>query len=243
MPRSFAGTATDGVITWEGTPDCPAGHNAVLIWLKATVARFLSADEAVAGGDILRGNLGESISFCVSLWHDCGSHKAHAVNAWRPLSPQSARDIDIAWVCFAANAREDYAIIQEVKTTSSETLSYANQLIGDYDKLFGTNLDLTLKTRFKPLKAEFLYKVGGAQGKDWAERLSWLVGGSPQTSPRIVLRPTLVHELAGTNPKPKMMAIRNTLLGKGWAPDLVEAWAIGLSDLDERLLRLAMGKN
>jgi hypothetical protein len=196
MASSFAGTAADGVITWQGRPDCPAGHDAMLDWLKATVARFLSEAEAVSGGNIVRGNLGESIAFCVSFWHDCGRHKAHAVNACRPLSPQSAKDIDIVWVCFAANRKDDYAIVQEVKTTSGDTLSYATELIADYDKLFGTNMDLTLKTRFKPLKAEFLYKVGGKQGKDWAERLSSLVGGSPQTSPRILLRPTLVPKQA-----------------------------------------------
>jgi hypothetical protein len=203
----------------------------------------MSGAEAAKGGDILRGNLGESIAFCVSLWHDCDTYNAHAVNACRPLSPQSANDIDIIWVCFAATAKDDFAIVQEVKTTSGVSLSYANALIEDYDKLFGTNLNLTLKTRFKALKAVFLYTTGGAQGRDWAERLSALAGDGPKTSPRIRLRPTLVHELAGTQPTPKMTAVRNTLLGKGWTPELVESWAIGLRDLDDRLLRLATGKD
>lgn len=242
MSSSFGGTLSGGVRIWQGNPNCQAGHEAVLKWLKATVPRFLSPTEAASGGNILRGNLGESISFCVSLWHDCGTHKSSAVNALRPMSPQSAIDIDIVWIHFAQKAKDDFAIVQEVKTTSNLTLNYANELIADYDKLFGTNLDLTLKTRFKSLKAEFLYRVGGAQGKEWAERLSPLVGGSPKTSPKTFLRPTLVHEIVGTAPTAKMVAIRNTLLGKGWSPTTVEAWAIGLTDLDRRLQRLALGR-
>jgi hypothetical protein len=153
----------------------------MLAWLKETVARFLSDAEATAGGQILRGNLGESIAFCASYWHDCKNHRAHAVNALRPLNPQSAIDIDIVWVCFATKVKDDFAIVQEVKTTGGTTLSYENRLIADYDKLYGTNLDLTLRTRFKPLKKDFLFKVGGDQGRILSERLFALVGGGPKT--------------------------------------------------------------
>jgi hypothetical protein len=242
MANSFAHLAAGGVVTWRGYPDCQAGHDAMLAWLTETVERFLSAGEAAARGHILRGNIGESIAFCVSYWHDCGNYRGHAVNACRPLNPQSAIDIDIVWVCFARKAKDDFAIVQEVKTTSGQNLSYANQLIADYEKLYGTDLDLTLRTRFKSLKKEFLFKVGGKEGKDLSARLFALVGGSPSTSPKVRLRPTLVHELANTNPQSKMTWIRNTLIGKGWTPALIEAWAIGLTDLDDRLQRLATGK-
>jgi hypothetical protein len=242
MVECFTHHSASGVVTWEGHPNCQAGHDALLEWLKETVERFLSDAEVAEGGNIIRGNLGEAIAFCIGYWHDCKNHRAHAVNAWRPLNPQSLIDIDIVWVFFARKAKDDYAIVQEVKTTSGKTLGYANTLIADYDKLYGTNLDLTLRTRFKPLKKEFLFKVGGKEGKNLSERLFALVGGSPTTSPRIWLRPTLVHELVGTNPRAKMTWIRNTLIGKGWTPALIEAWAIGLTDLDFRLHRLATGK-
>jgi hypothetical protein len=39
-----------------------------------------------------------------------------------------------------------------------------------------------------------------------------------------------------------MTVIRTTLLSKGWSQDAVEGWAIGLSDLDDRLVRLATGQ-
>jgi hypothetical protein len=55
------------------------------------------------------------------------------------------------------------------------------------------------------------------------------------------LLPTLVHEKNGTTPHPKMLAIRETLIGLGWTE--VEAWAIALSDLDQRLVRIATGKS
>ena len=242
MAKSFAHVSHGGVVTWSGKPNCQAGHDAMLKWLTDTVDRFLTPGEFEAGGNIVRGNIGESIAFCVSHWHDCGNHRAHAVNAFRPLNSQSATDIDIIWICFAAKAKDDFAIVQEVKLTGGASLSYANDLIKDYDKLYGSNLDLTLRSRLKPLKADFLFKVGGAEGKAMASRLLPLVGGGPRTSPRIRLRPTLVHELAGTNPQAKMTSIRNTLIGNGWTADLVEGWTIGLTDLESRLLRLATGK-
>ena len=243
MVINFGHESLGGVVTWEGHPTCQHGHDAVLAWLTETVERFLSMEEAIAGGNILRGNIGESIAFCVSYWHDCASRRAHAVNAWRPLNSQSLQDIDIVWICFAPNTKDDYAIVQEVKTTSGKTLSYASELISDYDKLYGTNLDLTLRSRFKPLKKDFLFKVGGTEGKELSNRLFSLVGGGPSNSPQIKLRPTLVHELVDTNPRAKMTSIRNTLIGKGWTAASIEAWAIGLADLDARLHRLAIGMN
>ena len=242
MVNSFTHDSLGGVLTWKGHPDCQDGHDAILAWLTETVDRFLSESEAAAGGNIVRGNIGESIAFCVSFWHDCEAHRAHAVNAWRPLNSQSLQDIDIVWVCFAANASDDYAIVQEVKTTSGTSLSYANNLITDYDKLYGTNLDLTLRSRFKPLKKEFLFKVGGQEGKDLSNRLIGLVGGGPKSSPRIKLRPTVIHELVGTNPEAKLTSIRNTLIGKGWTAESIEGWAIGMKNLDARLQRLATGR-
>jgi hypothetical protein len=243
MANSFTLVSSGGVSIWRGNPGCQNGHDAILAWLRETVDHFLSAAQAKAGGNILRGNLGESIAFCVSLWYDCQGHRAHAVNAWRPLSPQSVQDIDIVWVFFGSKAKEDFAIVQEVKTTSGKILTYADQLITDYEKLYGVNLDLTLRSRFKPLKKDFLFKVGGRRGKELSDRLIALVGGGPDKSPQIRLRPTLVHELTGAEPRSKMTWIRNTLIGKGWPATTVEAWAIGLGALDARLLRLATGTN
>jgi hypothetical protein len=116
-------------------------------------------------------------------------------------------------------------------------------LVDDYDKLFGTNPRLTLHTRLQDIKGCLKDIVGGQQGQDLARRVSYLAGQCPRTSPKIQLRPTLVHEKVGTRPRDKMTAIRTTLLSKGWSAEAVEAWAIGLTDLDDRIVRLATGCN
>jgi hypothetical protein len=73
-------------------------------------------------------------------------------------------------------------------------------------------------------------------------RVAELAGQSPQTSPQVQLLQTLVHERLGSDPHTKMLAIRETLYGKGWSRRAVQPWAIGLFDLNTRLLRLAMGQ-
>ena len=40
----------------------------------------------------------------------------------------------------------------------------------------------------------------------------------------------------------KMAVIRQVLIGKGWSPGVVECWSVALSDLDNRLTRLARGQ-
>lgn len=242
MASKFAAVEINGVTIWSGRPDCQAGHDAVLAWLRQHAGPFLSPSQVRDHGNILRGNLGESIAYCVSFWHDCGGYRVWATNAARPFRPKSDIDIDIVWLAFAENVRDDFAIIQEVKTTNGTDLAYGNELIADYDKLYGTNPRLTLHTRLQDIKVDLLFKCG-PEGKELSQRVSRLAGQNPQTSPRIQLRPTLVHEREGTKPVNRMTAIRTTLLGKGWSPDAVEAWAIGLTGLDARLTRLAIGKN
>jgi hypothetical protein len=241
MRGAFASVSSAGVVTWRGAPSCQAGHDAVLAWLRENVARFLTAAEATNGGNILRGNLGESIAFCISLWHDCETYRVVAVNACRPLSPQSVQDIDIVWVNFAADVKDDFAIVQEVKTTSQPTLNYADQLLVDYDKLYGSNVDLTIKSRLKAIKKQLENLVGGEEGRALSKRLIALTRTNPGNSSHLKLRPTLVHELSNADSRPKMTAVRTALLGKGWDPDSVEGWGIGLTHLDARLQRLATG--
>src|SRR5262245_21621045 len=194
MPSSFARITADGVVAWRGKPNCQAGHDAVLIWLKEHAKPFRVPGSVPPDDHILRGNLGESIAFFVSFWHDCKDHRVFATNALRPFRPKSDIDIDIVWLSFAGEPRNDFAIIQEVKTTGDLDLSYARTLVDDYEKLFGTNVRLTLHTRLQDIKIDLLYKVGGAAGKELAQRVSMLAGQSPKTSPKVQLRPTLVHE-------------------------------------------------
>jgi len=112
-------------------------------------------------------------------------------------------------------------------------------LIHDYDKLFGTDPRFTLQTRLQDIKNKLEYEH---QRPDLCPRVADLAGRSPQTSPQVRLLPTLVHERLTSDPQTKMLAIRQTLYGKGWALSAVQPWAIGFFDSNARLLRLAMGQ-
>ena len=99
---------------------------------------------------------------------------------------------------------------------------------------------LTLHTRLQDIKNKLEFEQ---RRLDLARRASALAGGSPRTSSQVRLLPTMVHERAGADPQTKMLAIRETLLSRGWAAGAVVGWAIGLTDLDDRLVRLATGRN
>ena len=67
---SFNSTTSSGVILWSGSPDCQAAHNAILVWLQQRVASFRTFSPVPTEPDtILKGNLGETISFCVGIWN------------------------------------------------------------------------------------------------------------------------------------------------------------------------------
>ena len=165
MASKFAAVESNGVTIWSGRPNCQAGHDAVLAWLGNLPGPFLSPGKVRGNDNILRGNVGESVAFCVSFWHDCGNHRVWATNAVRPFRPKSDIDIDIVWLSFTEKVRDDFAIIQEVKTTNGTDLAYGNELIVDYDKLYGTNPKLTLHTRLQDIKVDLLLK-GGAEGSN-----------------------------------------------------------------------------
>jgi hypothetical protein len=236
---SFAKNETHGIILWVGDPDCQAAHNATLGWLQANCPTFCSTPSA--GDNILKGNLGETIAFCVGYWYvfNNSEEKTFAANALNPFGGISRPDIDIVWIRFGETADDDMAILQEVKTTGDLALSLADNLISDYDKLFGTNPRFTLHMRLQDIKNKLEYEH---KQPELCPRVAQLAGQSPQTSPQVQLFPTLVHERRGSDPQTKMLAIRETLYGKGWSRKAVHPWAIGLFDLNSRLLRLTMGQ-
>jgi hypothetical protein len=164
---SFAGITADGVLALRGRPVCQSGHDALLKWLTDNATPFLAPADARRDNNILRGNLGETIAFCVSYWRDCQNYRVFATNALRPFRPKSDIDIDIVWLSFGVNPSDDFAIIQEVKTTSGTELSYARALVDDYDKLFGTNIRLTLHTRLQDIKIDFSSRSAGRWGRTW----------------------------------------------------------------------------
>jgi hypothetical protein len=236
--NGFAQHGAAELVLWVGDPDCQTAHDAILGWLAEQCSPFRPS--ASVNDKILRGNVGESIAFCVAYWHGYDRYRCIPANAWRPFNPNSAIDFDLTWLHFDDGPTQDFATLQEVKTTGVRKLQLADDLVDDYDKLFGDNPRVTLASRFQYVKNKLEYEY---HQPSLVDRLNAMLGNSPQTSTRLRLLPTLVHERNGTDPQAKMLAVRQTLLGRGWAPNAVEAWSIALSDLNQRVVRLAIGRN
>lgn len=238
MAIAFTSVEDSSVLLWTGKPDCDAAHADILEFLNGHCTPFPASVKA--GDNILRGNLGETIVFCLGRTERFGSTcHGHFANALRPFSGKSNPELDLLWVHFGKNANDDWAVLQEVKTTSAASITYATNLIEDYDKLFGTNPRLTLQTRIQDFKNRLEFEQN--QSAQIVQRANQLTGVSPVACPRIRLLPTVVHDSAATDVVDTMLLVRESLTGKNWAD--VEPWAVGLSSLDGRLVRLARGKS
>lgn len=238
MTDAFTSVEDSSVLLWTGKPNCDAAHSEVLAFLNSHCQPFPTT--VGAKDNILRGNLGETIVFCLGKSQQFGSNNClgHFANALRPFSGKSNPELDLLWVHFGNCSKDDWAVLQEVKTTSADSIAYANNLVSDYDKLFGTNPRLTLQTRFQDFKNRLEFEQN--RPAHILQRANQLLGVSPVACPRIRLLPTVVHDSVATDVVDTMLLVRESLTGKNWAD--VEPWAIGLSSLDDRLVRLARGK-
>ncbi|MCY4090691.1 MAG: hypothetical protein OXF62_07725 [Caldilineaceae bacterium] len=226
-----------GWLGWEGDPDDDTAHKTILNWLRdVATTGFLGSAESLSNA--VKGNLGEFIAYRLgSSYVFTNNTIANGANTWDPLSRISRPDIDIVWLHIGDSKSDDWAAIQEVKTTGEASLRLAEDLNKDYDKLFGENVRLTIQTRLGALKNE-LEQQGQ---RDLGPRVTALGGPSPSFANGIRLIPTLVHDAEHTSTT-KMTAIRQVLIGQGWSSDVVECWSVALSDLDSRLARLARGQ-
>jgi hypothetical protein len=234
---SFLKSGDSDVAIWLGDPNCQSAHDKVLKFLRVYFSRFMTPADF---DDKVKGNLGETICLCVGIWNEYKDCLPFTANAFAPLSRISKPDIDIVWIHFGSTESDDLAILQEVKTTSDPSLQITRLLVADYEKLFGTNPRLTLQTRLGAIKMQIELQHKEPQ---LCSRIDRLGGQSPSTSPKVRLIPSLVQELSGPDPVPKLLVVKQTICGKGWQPDSVSTWAVRLSDLDSRLRRLSEGKN
>lgn len=234
---AFALSGDSDVAIWLGHATCQDAHDHVLEFLKEHCATFMAPTDF---DDKVKGNLGETICLCVGVWHAYKKCIPFPANAFNPLKRISHPDIDIVWINFGETAKEDLAILQEVKTTSDPSLQVTRSLIADYDKLFGTNPFLTLQTRLGAIKTQIEFQL---KRPDLCTRVDKLAGQSATTSAKVRLVPSLVQELNNPDPTVKLLAVKQVICGKGWQPESVLTWAIRLSDLDDRLQRLSQGKN
>ena len=234
--RDNSGGVT-GWSAWKGDPDDDAAHQTILAWLqRAVTTGFLNPTDPLSNA--VKGNLGEFIAYQIGEGYVFTNVEiAHAANAWDPLSRISRPDVDIVWLYFDSNESNDWAALQEVKTTGDASLSLAEGLIVDYEKLFGENPRLTLQTRLGALKNKLDQQGQG----HLSPRITALGGPAPNRSHGIRIIPTLLHDSAYDSAT-KMAVVRQALIGQGWSTTVIDCWSIALGDLDNRLARLARGQ-
>ena len=222
---------------WEGDPDDNAAHLTILQWLRSAVTTGFSQTPNPLSNQV-KGNLGEFIAHKVGENYAFTNEAlAFAANSWSPLSQISRPDVDIVWLYFAPSPADDWAALQEVKTTGQSSLALADGLVTDYEKLFAEDPRFTLRTRLDGLKN----RLEHIQRGDLVPRLTALGGINPSKSVGIHITPTLIHD-ARHDCSSKMAVIRHTLLMKGWSAPRVYCWSIKLGDIDDRLTRLARGQ-
>lgn len=227
----------EGWLAWKGCPDDDVACQTILNWLQdVVVAGFVEPSQSLSNST--KGNLGEFITYQMGKNFVFTSEEfADTATAWDPLSPSPRQAIDIVWLSLGDDETDDWIALQEVKTTGASSLSLANGLVTDYDKLFGENLRLTLQARLGALKNKLDEKGKG----ELSPRLTALGGPSPNHARGIRLLPTLIHDSMHSS-YAKMMSVRRALTDRGWSPNAVECWSISLSDLDNRLSQLAKGQ-
>lgn len=234
----FKKQSANGVDLWTGDPDCQHAHETLLTAL-AVFGNFIGPTQSL--GTRRQGNLGEFISLHVATGPANLQHsKAYAINAFDPLQDVSSPGLDITYAYFDAEDEDrDRLYVQEVKTTGEVSLSYADTLVTDYEKLFGEDPNLTLGTRVQAIAMRVEL---GEKEPMLANRLRRLASTQPKTCTHIRLVPTLVHELKGTSPQKKLLAVASAISTLGWPMGSINPWGIALTDLVARLGRMARGQ-
>jgi hypothetical protein len=214
MGGVFGFVDESSVLLWTGNPNCQAAHDEILTFLTERCPPFVPSPQK--GDKILRGNLGETITFCLGSSERFGDEwLGHFANALRPFSGKSNPELDLLWVHFGPTSNEDWAVLQEVKTTSAQSISYANNLIDDFDKLFGTNARFTLQTRIQDFKNRLEFEQKRAP--ELVRRVNHFCGTSPAGCPRIRLLSTVVHDTSAVDVVETMLLVRETLSSKSWS--------------------------
>ena len=226
----------EGWVAWTGDPDDDAAHLTVLGWLLEAADGRLPPVQ-VPLPPAVQGNLGEFIAYRIGRdYVFINGEIAHNANTSNPLNLQSKSDLDIVWLYFGANPLDDWAAIQEVKTTGLPLRGSAGNLVRDYDKLFGENLRLTLQTRLTAIKNTLDERGTG----HLAPRVTALGGPAPDQARGVHLVPTIAHD-AAFDASTDLVYVRQMLVGRGWDAGVIQCWSISLGDIDDRLSRLARG--
>ena len=197
---TFAFQNISGVDCFWGNPDCSAGYAWIQERLRDLCAQWLSSEDSL--GDRRKGNLGEFIAFHVSRNTGLNGAGFHCIlgNAHKPLSSSSDPGLDIVFVYLdpSGDSTMDRLVIQEVKTTGSASLTYADALTEDHQKLQEADTNTNLVSRVQAIKGTLKYEFGLNQAMlARVEAMGHPVAGR---CTQVILLPTLVHEKVGANP-------------------------------------------
>lgn len=223
-------------VLWRGDPDDEGAHRTILQWLRDAVSSgFLSGHQSLSNR--VKGNLGEFVAYRIGknyfFSNDVFSLPA---NADHPLRDISKSGIDIMWLHRGSGQSDVWVALQEVKTTGGSSLALADGLVDDYNRLFGEDVSCTLRTSLDSFK-NILESVGQEQ---FVPLLTGIGGSEPSNARGVRIIPTLFHD-SQVDSFSKMSVVRQTLIGRGWSSESVQCWSIALSDIDERLARIARG--
>jgi hypothetical protein len=228
-----------GISVWRGDPDCQAAHSEILTHLREHSTTFLP--EGTLVGDRRKGNLGEHIAFRIGAATDFAGWDRQIKNAAEPLSNISSAGIDVTWFLLdPTSADDDVVVIQETKTTPDTSLDLAYKLTADYKKLFARDPSFTLATRLQSL-ATFLEYERGAD-KTITHRITNMGAPAAKLASKIRLVPTLLHDSAADG-TPRLLAVRTSIAGFGWRESNIGPWSIALSEIGDRLERIAHGRD
>lgn len=236
---TFSRTQSDQVVNWRGTPDDSAAEAWLLEWLRDELHLTFRSPGSPAISNRIQGNLGESATFKIGRSQDFAGFRAFPVNALDPLQDISRPGLDLSWVHFADDdPSDDFAVIQEVKTTVQDNLSLADDLVSDIEKLFATNPALNLPARLTHAANVLEFEQGN---KALSRRVLDMLAHTPQSAKRVRVVATLVHDTDVSGSDVKLASVLVAATGLGWSEERLEAWSIALSDLSRRLQRLSQG--
>jgi hypothetical protein len=238
LKTTFQRTESSAVIVWTGSPNCNAAASSLLEKLRSDTTYFLNSPDELTNPII--GNLGEYISFTIGRVFDYESYYPFPANALNPLSRISRSELDIVWCHFGEFESDDLLVLQEVKTTFDPLLAISSKLVADYKKLFDTDPAEQLSMRIQAVKNAVQYSLGKP---NLLPRLNRLQAPNPGSCKQIRVVPTLVHEKIGADPIAKLVTVRTSLVGLGWAESTITPWSISLADLETKLGNISTGKS
>lgn len=228
----------------RGDPDCASFYQWIHAELKKITKNWPPKINKLTTGR--RGNLGEFLSYRVArasgLHGRSNGYTIALMGALTPLQDGAPPGLDITIVYLDPNGdtSKDRLFIMEVKTTGSVELTYANALIGDYDKLLGTTqVAGSLGQRMNWLQA-YLMDVHEFFPEEM-DRVGDLFLPDAKDCIGIRLLPTLVHDRKSGDSAAvtKLDEVAEKIENIGWRKDCIEPWSIAITELSKCFVHLS----